>query len=485
VPMFIILGNIGDATARFGPVDWAHSAQDPAAMIRDFVKWDDQPVSLGHFAESAARAYKFAMTPPTMPVALVADHELQEMPNLEGPSLAVSKLTVTTPPAGDSGAVAELARLLVGAENPVIVADRAARTPAGMAHLIELAETLQVPVIDRTGRMNFPTRHPLNLSERSGALIRDADVVVGLEAWDFWSTTHTVQGQIYRTVQPATKPGAKLVTITANDLDMKNNYQDIQRYAPVDLAIAADAEATLPSLTEAVKRLIKDDRKRMYQDRGAKLAASSREALQQARDAATYGWDASPVSTARLSAEVWAEIKNEDWSLVSEVTFLSRWPIRLWSFDKHYQFIGGAGGYGIGYQLQASTGAALANRKHGRLSVSFQNDGDFMFAPGALWTSAHHKIPLLSIMNNNRAYHQEVMEVQRMADRRSRGIDRCTIGTKLDQPYIDYSKMAQSMGVYAEGPITDPKDLGPAIRRAIDVVKRGEPALIDVITQPR
>jgi acetolactate synthase-1/2/3 large subunit len=108
-----------------------------------------------------------------------------------------------------------------------------------------------------------------------------------------------------------------------------------------------------------------------------------------------------------------------------------------------------------------------------------------MFAPGVLWTSAHHKIPLLSIMHNNRAYHQEVMEVQAVADRRNRGIDHCTTGTKLDQPFIDYSKLAQSMGVYAEGPIADPKDLAPAIRRAIDVVKKGEPALIDVVTQPR
>ena len=108
-----------------------------------------------------------------------------------------------------------------------------------------------------------------------------------------------------------------------------------------------------------------------------------------------------------------------------------------------------------------------------------------MYAPGVLWTAAHHRIPLLTIMHNNRAYHQEVMQVQIMADRHSRGIERASIGTALTDPNIDYAKMAQSMGVYAEGPITDPKDLGPAIRRAIDRVKGGEPALVDVVTQPR
>jgi acetolactate synthase-1/2/3 large subunit len=102
-----------------------------------------------------------------------------------------------------------------------------------------------------------------------------------------------------------------------------------------------------------------------------------------------------------------------------------------------------------------------------------------------LWTAAHHKIPLLSIMHNNRAYHQEVMQIQIMADRHSRGISNCYIGTTITAPNIDYAKIAQGMGLHGEGPISDPKDLGPAIRRALEVVKQGEPALIDVVTQPR
>jgi thiamine pyrophosphate-dependent acetolactate synthase large subunit-like protein len=88
-------------------------------------------------------------------------------------------------------------------------------------------------------------------------------------------------------------------------------------------------------------------------------------------------------------------------------------------------------------------------------------------------------------MHNNRAYHQEVMHIQRMADRHERGITRAGIGTTLTDPNIDYAKVAQGLGLYAEGPISDPKDLGPAIQRALAVVKRGEPALIDAVTQPR
>jgi acetolactate synthase-1/2/3 large subunit len=470
VPVYIVLGNILDASRRRGVVDWAHSVQDATAMVREFVKWDDVPMSLPHFAESAARAYKIAMTPPMMPVALVLDKDLQERPITE--TLRLPKLTTAMPPQGDQGSVNEAARMLVAAESPVIVAGRLARTPAGLAHLIELAEALQAPVIDQKERMNFPTHHPLNHTERTRPILADADVILGLEVTDFSGMR-------------SNRPAAKRITITANDLYTKNNYQDVQRYAEVDLAMAADAEATLPALVEAVRRLTTADRKRYFQDRGSKLTTSFQQAQETMREAATYGWDASPISTARVSAELWQQIKTEDWSLVADVIFFSNWPLRLWKMDKHYHYIGGPGGFGVGYGLPAAVGAAAANKKHGRLTVNIQNDGDFMFAPGSLWTAAHHRIPLLTIMHNNRAYHQEVMEVQRIALQHNRGITHADIGNKLINPEIDYAKMAQSMGVHGEGPISDPKDLGPAIKRAIEVVKRGEPALVDVLTQPR
>ena len=485
VPVYVILGNIIDATMRVPGVEWFHSVQDAAAMVRDYTKWDDLPISLEHFAESAVRAYKIAMTPPTMPVVLVADGELQEDAISPDLKIHIPKLDVEKPPVGDSGSVAEMARLLVAAENPVLIADRTARTPAGLTCMVELAEALQCAVVDQTGRMNFPTRHPLNQSDRARAAIADADVVLGLDAADFYGITHTYRDQIDRGARPGTKPNAKLLTISADDLFIKANYQDFQRYNEVDLAIAADSEATLPSLIEAVKRITTDDRKRAFQDRGARLKAAHMQALERSRDAAAFAWDASPISTARLCMELWNQIQNEDWSLVGATTFVSKWPQRLWNFDKHYQYNGNAGGYGVGYNLPAATGAALANRKYGRLTVNIQCDGDLMYAPGALWTAAHHKIPVLHIMHNNRAYHQEVMQVQIMADRHSRGITNCGTGTAITGPDISYSKLAESMGVYGEGPISDPKDLGPAIKRAVEVVKRGEPALVDVLTQPR
>jgi thiamine pyrophosphate-dependent acetolactate synthase large subunit-like protein len=484
VPVYVIAGNSIDATQRRPGVEWDHSVQDAAVLVRDFVKWDDLPISLQHFAESAVRAYKIAMTPPTMPVLLVADGGLQEDP-IPAERPRIPKLTLALPPQGDLNAVDETARLLVAADTPVLVADRLARTPAGMSRLVELAELLQAPVVDQGGRMNFPSRHALNHSDRARELVSSADVILGLELTDFWGTVDAYRDQLHRTSRSITKPGVKLVSITAGDLFMKANYQDAQRYPEVDIAMAADAEATLPSLVEAVKRRVTADRKRVFDDRGRKLSETRQRLLDRARVDATYGWDASPITTARLSAELWAQIKDTDWALVSPIEFVSRWPMRLWSFDKPYQFIGGAGGAGVGYGAPAAVGAALAHKKHGRVVVNIQADGDLMYAPGVLWTAAHHRIPLLSVMHNNRAYHQEVMHIQRMANRHQRGVTSANVGTTIENPNIDFAGLARSLGVHAEGPISDPKELGGAIKRALDVVKRGEPALVDVVSQPR
>jgi len=480
VPVYMVIGN--ELLPRGGEVGWVHSAQDPAALVRDLTKWDSAPASLARFAEEAVRAYKFAMTPPTMPIVLTVDERLQNQPV---PSdLRIPKLGTLAPPAGDSEAVAEAAKMLVAAERPVIVASRCARTPKGMQLLVELAETVQAPVIDQHRRLNFPTRHPLNQTLLAAPAAKpnlvptalQPDLVLGLESGDFNDTVRPL-------MQTSAPP--KLITISSVDLFHKSNYNDYQQFQDVDLSIAADAEATLPDLIEACKRLITGDRKRVFQARGAKLADSSRQALEKARADASYGWDANPISTPRLSMELYAQIKNEDWSLVTESFWVREWPLRLWEFSKHYQYIGGAGGEGVGYQAPAAIGAALANKKHGRFTVAIQPDGDLMIANGCLWTAAHYKIPILILMHNNRAYHQELMGIQTTAAGRSRGVDNAHLCARIENPNIDYAKLAQSLGVDAEGPIDDPQKLAAAIRRGVAAVKRGEPYLIDTVTQPR
>src|SRR6266508_5309068 len=105
VPVYIIVGNTLDATERRPGVEWTHSVQDASSLVRDFSKWDDTPLSLEHFAESAVRAYKLAMTPPMGPVLLIDDSELQERPLAADFKLRIPKASQPAAPQGDMAAV--------------------------------------------------------------------------------------------------------------------------------------------------------------------------------------------------------------------------------------------------------------------------------------------------------------------------------------------------------------------------------------------
>ena len=490
VPMIVVGGNDLDAAHRPPGVPTFHSAQDINAIVRDYTKWDDTPVSLQHFAQSFVRAYKIATTPPYGPVAISLDAGLQQEPVTQnGEKLYIPRYVPTSPPQGDTGAVKEAARLLANAQNPVIVVDRAARTENGMRLVVQLAEALQAAVVDQGGRMNFPTTHYLR---RAPTAVNNADVIIGMELSDYWGTvnSYTDNGEHGIGVNTSKiKPGTKLISISSVDLNTKSNYQDLQRFQTIDVQMAADAEATLPALIEAVKAAISSDRKAAIEKRGEAARKASAEAKERARQAAALAWDASPVSTARLVMETFAQIKDLDWSLVASSGNVSNWPRRLWPMEKHYHWLGASGGYGVGYGAPASVGAALGNRDLGRFSVSIQSDGDLMYAPGVLWTAARHNIPLLAVMHNNRGYHQEVMHVQRLSNFRNRvaslGKDMGPIGTSIENPDIEYHKLAESMGWWAKGPIKDPAELGAAIKQAVAVVKSGQPALVNVWTQPR
>ncbi len=483
-PVLIFCGNTLDAATRRPFIEWLHSAQDNAAMVRDCLKWDDQPVSLGHFAESAVRAHRLASTAPMGPVMLAVDSELQEKPHL-GELPPIPKVSEIHPPVGDAASLHLLARLLVGAQSPLILADRYARTEKAMPLLVELAELLGAAVVDLGGRFNFPTDHALNQTSRLRALAADADVILALEPIDLWGALNRIRDQIERKASPTAAAGAKICTLGVGEFLTHANYQDFQRYVGADLAITGDAEASLPALIEAVRRMQSRADRTVAESRAREHATQFAATRTRLQAAAKLGWNASPITTARLCADIWDVVRNEDWVLCGWTSAVSSWPERLWPMNRPYRQVSGAGAAGMGAGIGVAIGAALAHRRHGRVVVNIQTDGDLLYAPGALWTAAHHRIPLLTVMHNNRAYHQETMHVQRMANRHERGVDRALIGTTLTDPVIDFAKLAQSMGVWATGPVENPVDLRPALRKALDVVKRGEPALVDVVTQPR
>jgi acetolactate synthase I/II/III large subunit len=215
------------------------------------------------------------------------------------------------------------------------------------------------------------------------------------------------------------------------------------------------------------------------------VAAAHKEGQIKAIEDGRYGWDASPVSVPRMLSELADQIKNDDWAIVSGHQFTGDWQRKLLNHDKPWRYNGDCGGFGIGYDAPASVGGALGHKKAGHLPIGIFGDGDLNFSPGVLWTAAHHKIPVLLVVHNNRAYHAEVMIVQRLMGERGRDVSKANIGTTITDPNINYAQMAKAYGMYSEGPIDNPKDLAGAFQRALARVRAGEPALIDVVSQPR
>ena len=483
VGMLVLVGNILDSSTRRPGVEWDHTAIDIAQLVRGYIKYDDSPVSLDGFRESTMRGYSLMTTPPYGSALIMVDADLAEN-SAEGRPMPIPPFHPVRPPVGDANAIADVAKLLVNAQNPLIVTSRLARTPAGTGLLVKLAELLQAPVIDTGDRVNMPTNHYLYQSFNR-SLVGGSDVILALDVSDLFGIVADVPDRVERRAVMRIKPGPKVVEISSELLVGAGNYQDKQRFYPSDIPIAADSEATLPSLIEAVERNMTDARRNQNPQRAERFKGMFIATRMASRDAAAVGWDGSPISPARVCAELWSQIKHEDWAFVSQTAFLSGWPQRTWDFTKTYQGIGSSGGGGVGYQMPSAVGAALAHKGSNRLVVNIVGDGELLMLPGSLWTLAHHRIPMLTIVHNNRAWHQEHMHVQRIANRRDRDVSRTAIGTVITDPNVDFSHLAKAYGVYGEGPIENPEQLAPALQRAIKLVKSGHPVLLDVVTQPR
>jgi acetolactate synthase-1/2/3 large subunit len=481
-PVFII-GATGpmDETKRRPRIDWIHTAQSQGEQVRAYTKWDYQPHTIDGVPESFARGYSVMMTEPRGPIYLCYDAWLQEQPLEHAVALPPSGFArVPTRLAPDPKALADAAALIAGAERPVIIAEYVGREPEGFHALVALAEGAGIPVYDVDSRLNFPSRHPLNMTTKD--VFRDADLVLCLDTRD-WERPTTELVSTTREVKSIVPARAKWIDIGFGDLGLSSWALDYQRLHHADIRILADTTIAIPALTELLEARIAGDSnlQARIKTRTADAAATSKARREQWAREARADWDASPIALPRLAAEVWDAIQHEDWVLSAGT--LENWTRRLWDFDKPYRHPGRS--LGTATQFGISIGVALAHRDHKRLVVDMQPDGDLMFDAGALWTVAKHRIPMLVVMYNNRSYYNDWEHQIRMAKLRGTPVDRAHIGMDLDEPAPDFAAMAKSMGWYAEGPFDSPKGLAAALKRAIEQVKAGRPALLDTITQKR
>ena len=483
-PIFI-MGATGpmDAAVRRPRTDWIHTANVQGNAIRDYTKWDDQPHTIDAVPDSFARAYSVMMTEPQGPVYTCYDATLLETKLPHQVALpSPSKPAVPTRMAPDPVALARVVDLLVKAKNPILIADWTCRAPIGFDDLVDLAETLGAGVIDVGARLNFPTRHPLNMTQCAGDALKKVDLVLCLDTRDSARITHVLDSVTRKTVSKVPKT-ATWIDISFADLEISSWSTDYGPRMDADIRILADTSLAIPELARQVRRRSVRNKAlaKRIAARGKVLEKLHNAARQRNVKRAKENWDAKPMATARLASEIWDAIKDEDWVLTAGNC--SGWTHRLWDFDKSYRYPGSA--LGTATQIGISLGVALAHRDKGRLIVDIQPDGDLMFDPGALWVAAKYKIPMLVVMYNNRAYYNDWEHQIRMARHRGTPVARAHIGMDIAKPEIDFANLARSMGWYAEDRIESGKDLAAALRRAIDVVKSGKPALVDTVTQFR
>jgi len=482
-PVFII-GATGpmDETKRRPRIDWTHTALVQGNAVRDYTKWDYQPHTIDGVPESFARAYGVMMTEPRGPIYMCYDAWLQEQPlDHDVPLPPKSAMPVPSPMAGDPAALARAADMIARARRPVILAEFVGRDPKGFHALVEFAEALGAPVYDVNSRLNFPGNHPLNMSMVKD-VFRDADLVLCLDVRD-WERPTTELASTTRTLTGIPPADCVWIDIGFGDLELSSWALDYQRLLHARLRVLADTTLAIPALTALMRKKIaaKPALSKLIAERARKTAERHREARAKWAQQAREDWDASPITVPRLASEVWKVIKNEDWVLTANT--LGDWTRKLWDFDQPYRHPGKS--LGTATQIGISLGVALAHRDAGRLVVDLQPDGDLMFDAGALWVAVKHKIPMLIVMYNNRAYYNDWEHQIRMAKKRGTPVERAHIGMDLDAPNVDFAGLAKSMGWYAEGPIEHGKDVGPALKRAIARVKAGQPALLDTITQKR
>src|SRR5262245_25377192 len=484
----LVIGATGpmDATRRRPWIDWIHTALVQGTQVRDYVKLDDQPASVASIPESFLRAWRLARTEPQGPVYLCLDAGLQEQPLERAvPVPDTARFQPARAPHADPRAIDEAARQLVEARFPLILVESLGRAPDAVRPLCRLAELLDAPMVDLAsesqGRPSVPGHHPLDMSGARHEVVGEADVVLALDVTSFL----TALGETDRSTREVRllNQGARIIAISLDDYALRSWAHTFQSLVPVDLPIAADAALALPGLLAAVEdRLKRDPRAAERRARADRITARHKTLRDEWRATANLERSLRPLAPSALAAEIWEVIKDEDWVLGNGTA--KGWARRLWEWQPERSY-GGSGGAGLGYGYPAALGVALAHRGSGKLCLNLQSDGDMLYVVSGLYTAAHHRLPLLTVMFNNRTYGNDEEHQDAVAKARGRPVENKVIGIRIDDPAPDFARIAQGFGVHAEGPIDAAEAVGPALLRAVRIVKEeGRPALVDVITRP-
>lgn len=473
IPM-LILGATGpvDAAQRRPWIDWIHTAGDQAALIRPFVKFDDQPTSVNAAISGLVRATSITIAKPSAPVYVCLDVNLQE--DVLDPTTVhypdTSRYLSHPSPGGSAEDVTTVLSLLGSSKKPLFLFGRVNRTRKNWDQRIELAERFNCRVLtDLKQGSAFPTAHKLHASPpvvftspKASEVIREAELVVSFDWVDLAGTLQAAHA-------PGVEPASKIVHISL-DAALHNGWsKDHFGHPPVDIFVPADVDKFLNALVEGSKSTNSKPSVAWDSDSGSDPPAERH--------------PSESIYMSDLAAALYAEIKSEDMCLV-------RLPLGWKGEDLQsthpLAYLGQDGGAGLASGPGQAVGAALALKDSPITPVAILGDGDFLMGSSALWTAARYRLPVLVIVANNASFFNDEVHQERVARARTRPLENKWIGMRLDDPLPDLSQNAASFGceVNPTGQVKEKSQLREVLRKAILDVRSGKTVVIDVQVLP-
>ena len=457
-PMVLTAGNSDTRMYMSDPV----LSGDLVEMTSQYTKWSAEVLHASDLPVAVRRAFKEAKTPPTGPVFLSFPWDtMDDTADVEIAPSSPGYFRIRP----DTEAIARASQLLAQAENPImVVGDRVAQSDA-VAQVTRLAEQLGARVYSAAfSEVNFPTSHGLyggmlNLNNpATRQQLASADVVLAVGANVFNSFLYVSE--------PFLDPATKLV-------HLDSSFAEVERIYATEVGILADPGAGAEELTDALTQDMSGAAKEAAATRAAAYGEERRRSDEQYLERVRSMGDRRPMAVEQMMHEL-AQAAPPG-LIVADESITSRAALnRAFNFDEPGSFYGIRGG-ALGWAMPGALGVKLANP--GRPVLAVVGDGASLYTVQALWTAARYNIPVVYAICNNRSY--RILKVnmdiylRRMLEDQERRSE--YVGMEFANP-LDLSAIARGMGVSGEM-VEDPKELGPALRRAYD---SGKPALIDV-----
>jgi thiamine pyrophosphate-dependent acetolactate synthase large subunit-like protein len=478
----LILGGSGplDSARRRTPIDWLHSVSDQAALVRNYVKWDDAPLSPKGAVESILRGMQMATTAPKAPVCITLDQRLQEdsFPHPREAKPRMTRYRAPASPAPDPQLVASAAALLAEAKSPVILAGRVSRDEGAWRDRVRLAEMLGARVLtDLKVAGAFPTDHPLHGPDPAIAftpdegvqILREADVVLSLDWWD--------QATLFRQAWGEAEVPATVIRCSIDSFIHRGWTRDHMGLTAVDMDILAEPDRIVPALLRELDARAGDPFRRNAAARLKVVQTAHRKPERIA-----------PVRGGPNAIALWDIGAALDAALAGRPCCLMRaplgWHVGALPIRGPLDYLGADGAAGIGGAPGMAVGSALALRGSGRLPVAVFGDGDYLMGVSALWTAARYRVPILLIIANNAGYYIDEQHQAATSRARQRDTATASVGQRIADPEVDILAMAKAQGFDGAGPVQDRHELKNAIADGITAVEDGRCYLIDVRIEP-